>query len=97
MSILIIYVCISCLASLDFTPYSQFEQNPGQRLQEPSWQHLMGTDLFGRDVASRLMVGIKNSILIAGMAVLLYGIIGTILGIITAYICLLYTSPSKRD
>ena len=86
VTILIIYLCISCLASLDFTPYSQLAQNPGQRLQEPSLEHLMGTDLFGRDVASRLMVGIKNSILIAGMSVLLSGFIGTFLGIISAYI-----------
>lgn len=86
VTIIIIYFCISVLAILDITPYSQLEQNPGQRLQGPNLEHIMGTDLFGRDVTSRLMIGIKNSILISVISVLISGLSGTLLGIISAYV-----------
>jgi peptide/nickel transport system permease protein len=45
-----------------------------------SAQHLLGTDEFGRDVFSRVMYGIRQDVLVTGIAVPAGAVIGTLLG-----------------
>lgn len=45
------------------------------------WSHLLGTDKVGRDILSRIIYGSRISVIVAGIAVLLAGTIGTALGI----------------
>lgn len=47
-------------------PYDYAEQNIEQRLQPPSAEHIFGTDEFGRDVFSRVVVGSRNVCIVAG-------------------------------
>jgi peptide/nickel transport system permease protein len=54
-------------------------------LSPPSSQHLMGTDSLGRDVFSRVLVGTRNSLTVAFLAVSLSAIIGMILGSASGY------------
>ena len=56
---------------------------PG-RLQSPNAHHWLGTDPFGRDVASLLLVGARNSILVGVIAVGIGLIVGTALGLLAA-------------
>jgi peptide/nickel transport system permease protein len=51
----------------------------------PSAQHLMGTDEFGRDVLSRVVVGVRVSLVIGVGAVLLGGLVGVLTGIVAGY------------
>lgn len=51
----------------------------------PSTEHWLGTDQVGRDVFSRLIYASRVSLLVGVGAVLIYSIIGTILGAISAY------------
>ncbi|MCU1656432.1 MAG: transporter permease, partial [Pseudonocardiales bacterium] len=56
-------------------------QNLDHRLAGPTLSHLLGTDAYGRDVLSRLLVGGRFSVTIAGVTVVLSAVIGTLLGI----------------
>ena len=67
----------AALLSFAWTPYPVEELNISARLRSPGGEYLLGTDHFGRDVLSMLMVGARTSI---GVAVLAVGI-GMALGI----------------
>lgn len=51
------------------------------RLAGPSWQHLMGTDLLGRDVLLRLVYGARVSLLVGWVSVLVAVVCGTAMGL----------------
>ncbi len=70
--------------SLVWTPGSPYEMNLDNRLQGASATHWLGTDPFGRDVASLLLVGARSSILVGVIAVSIGLIIGTALGLLAA-------------
>lgn len=56
------------------------------RLAPPSSTHLLGTDEFGRDVLSRLMVGAGTSAWISLTTVVFAVICGTAIGVITGFV-----------
>lgn len=68
------------LLSYLWTPYSPTGLNIKDKLQGPSLNHLFGTDAFGRDVFSMIMVGARNSIAVAIIAVAVGAGIGIPLG-----------------
>jgi peptide/nickel transport system permease protein len=57
------------LVSFIWTPYDVTKLIIADRLQSPSLTHLFGTDHFGRDLLSMIMVGARNSIAVALVAV----------------------------
>ncbi|RYF79949.1 MAG: ABC transporter permease [Comamonadaceae bacterium] len=73
-------------ASLSFvwTPWSPYDMDMASKLQGPSAQHWLGTDAYGRDVASLLLVGARASILVGIIAVGIGLIGGTALGLLAA-------------
>ena len=56
-----------------------------EALQEPSMQHLCGTDAFGRDVFSRIVYGARISLTIALAVLVVCGVLGTVLGLLSGY------------
>jgi len=73
------------IVSFAWTPYEADEMNARHRLEPPSRYHLMGTDQYGRDILSRIMVGAINSIVV-GLATVAIGLLaGVALGLIAAY------------
>ena len=60
---------LMALASFLWTPYEIDTIAVSERLQGPSPAHWLGTDQFGRDVLSRIMVGARNSIAVGVVAV----------------------------
>ena len=50
-----------------------------------SWNHPLGTDALGRDLASRIVYGARTSLGIAGVAVLLAAALGILLGLVSGY------------
>jgi peptide/nickel transport system permease protein len=66
--------------SLIWTPYDVSLVTISERLKTPSFAHFFGTDHFGRDILSMIMVGARNSIAVALVAVGIGVIIGMPLG-----------------
>jgi peptide/nickel transport system permease protein len=62
------FVAIALLAQF-WTPHPVTAMNIANRMQDPSAAHWLGTDQFGRDLMSLLMVGAGNSITVALVAV----------------------------
>ena len=63
------------------SPYAPDRQDLISSLQGPSRHHLLGTDLFGRDVFSRLVFGARTSLLAGFEAVSIAGVLGTAMGL----------------
>jgi len=59
----------AALLSFFWTPFDYIALNIPERLQAPGATHLLGTDHFGRDILSLLMVGARTSIAVALVAV----------------------------
>jgi len=78
-------VIVVALISLIWTPYDGNKMNARVRLQGPSWQHPLGTDQYGRDTLSRVMVGAVNSIIVGLVTVAIGLTIGVFLGLASAY------------
>jgi peptide/nickel transport system permease protein len=70
--------------SMVWTPWSPYEIDMSSKLQAPSAAHWLGTDPFGRDVTSLLLVGARNSILVGVIAVGIGLLAGTSLGLLAA-------------
>ncbi len=83
--ILSLIVVIAAVVSLIWTPFEANRMNAQLRLQGPSWQHPLGTDQYGRDTLSRVMVGAVNSIIVGLMTVAIGLSVGVTLGLVAAY------------
>jgi peptide/nickel transport system permease protein len=77
-------LCVTALVSLVWTPHGFDAIAIADRMQGPSMGHWLGTDQFGRDVATRLMVGARNSILVGVVAVGIGLLVGVPLGLLAA-------------
>jgi peptide/nickel transport system permease protein len=66
-------------------PEDPLEQQYGRVLQAPTRETLLGTDQFGRDVLSRIVIGSRQSLQVAVLAIAIASSIGTILGLITGF------------
>ncbi|AZS35466.1 Glutathione transport system permease protein GsiD [Microbacterium lemovicicum] len=76
-------IAVIALVSLVWLPYPLSELGGG-RLSPPSAAHLLGTDRLGRDLLSQLMVGARIALVVGLGAVLISGILGTLIGVLTA-------------
>ena len=70
--------------SLVWTPYSPYEIDMALRLRAPDARHWLGTDPYGRDIASLLLVGARASIVVGVIAVGIGLVIGVGLGLLAA-------------
>jgi peptide/nickel transport system permease protein len=77
-------LALAALLSLVWSPYPPAEIDIPGKLQDPSWVHWLGTDSLGRDIASQLLVGSQNSIMVGVIAVGIGLGIGVLLGCLAA-------------
>lgn len=71
-------------------PYDYRETDVLARLKPPlfaggGWDHVLGTDEIGRDVFSRILFGLRTSLLIAALGTMIGAIVGTLLGFVAAH------------
>lgn len=75
---------LMALLSWVWTPYPATAIDMAARLQGPSASHWLGTDAYGRDVASQLLVGARSSLAVGLAAVGLGLLVGASLGLLAA-------------
>ena len=66
-------------------PYDPYAQDLSQAMQPPSATHPMGTDTYGRDMLSRVLIGAQTSISSTFALVAIITVFGTIVGIFCGY------------
>lgn len=66
-------------------PYGYADQKLSERLQPPSAQHILGTDQFGRDILSRILIGSRDVFIVAGSGTVLAVLLGLTLGLLAGY------------
>lgn len=76
---------LTAAVSLVYTPRDPLEMSMEARLEGPSESHPLGTDQFGRDLLSRIMVGSETSILVGVIAVGIGMGLGVFLGMLSGY------------
>ncbi|MDU9006144.1 ABC transporter permease [Sedimentitalea todarodis] len=77
-------VLLMALVSFVWTPYGHASMNIPAKLQVPNAAHWLGTDHFGRDIFSMIMVGARTSIAVALVAVGIGMLLGVPLGLTAA-------------
>ena len=88
--ILLITIFVGTFAGF-IVPFSPYDQDLDNRLKAPLWKdadnrlHLLGTDHLGRDVLSRVIYGVRISLLIGILAVTISAIFGIVLGLIAGF------------
>jgi len=65
--------------------YDAQTQNLAYGPQPPSWQHPFGTDFYGRDLLTRVLVGGRVSLSVGLLAAVLAATIGTVYGAVSSY------------
>ena len=88
--LVLIFVIAAIFAPL-IAPYGPLDQNlsllkSGGIPPGPSWHHLLGVDLLGRDVFTRILYGARFSLLIGVVSVAIGLSVGLVLGSIAGYI-----------
>jgi peptide/nickel transport system permease protein len=83
-------ICLLLLFGAVFAPFlapnDPSAQFSGHRLEGPSLNFFFGTDEFSRDIFSRMLYGLRSSLLIGFGAVLLGGVAGTAVGLLAGYV-----------
>ncbi len=87
MVISIIFIAIFANILAPYDPFKQLIWTEGRaaKLAAPSAKHLMGTDMYGRDILSRIMFGARISLQIGIFATLVSLFIGVPLGAIAGF------------
>lgn len=79
-----IHLGLALLAPI-MAPHSPTGLHPGETLQSPSVKYWFGSDQYGRDVFSRVLVGSRSVVLVAGAAAVLGMLLGSVIGLATGY------------
>lgn len=83
--ILVMILLLITLFADKLVPYDPYAQDLGQAMLPPSALHWMGTDQYGRDMFSRVVIGAQTSIFSTLALVSVISVFGTIVGTLCGY------------
>ncbi len=83
--LLIVLVLVAVFAPA-IAPYDPIVQDVPNRLREPGGQFLLGTDIYGRDVFSRIVFGARISLYVGLFSVIIGTAAGTLVGVGSGYL-----------
>jgi peptide/nickel transport system permease protein len=84
-ALIVLMVFLSGGFAFWIAPYNPVQIDPANGFKAPSREHLLGTDFYGRDVLSRIIWGVRPSLIIGTASVLLSCLIGSLIGFVTGY------------
>ncbi|MED4911018.1 ABC transporter permease [Brevibacillus centrosporus] len=82
--VILLFVLMAIFAPW-IAPHNPYEVNLDNQFQKPGLEHWLGTDMFGRDVLSRIIYGSQISLLIGLVPSMITMSIGIVLGIVAGY------------
>jgi peptide/nickel transport system permease protein len=82
---LLLLILASALAAPLISPYDPIKTNQRLSLEQPSLDHLMGTDRFGRDIFSRVVWAGQTSLPIGLVSVAIGVLFGVTVGLLAGY------------
>ena len=82
--VILLLIVVAILAPI-VAPYDPYKQSLRDSLQQPSREHLLGTDPLGRDVLSRIIFGTRTSLAVGLVSVGIGATIGMALGLVSGY------------
>ena len=84
-AIFIVLLILAAIFADGIAPYGVNEQNLRLRNGAPSLEHPLGTDAYGRDVLSRLIYGSRVSLIVAFVSVVVAGVLGSLIGLVSGF------------
>lgn len=66
-------------------PYDPYKTDLASALQQPSSEHWLGTDQFGRDTFSRLLYGARTALVVGFASCAIAAFVGVLLGVLAGY------------
>jgi peptide/nickel transport system permease protein len=84
-AVYLILVIVCAVVAPAIAPYNPVKMYPSDKLTAPNVAHWLGTDLYGRDVLSRLLYGSRLSIQVGLIAVAIGAFLGTVIGLVGGY------------
>lgn len=88
VSITLIIVIAGILAPI-ISPCDPYLEEPVNRLMAPDKVHWFGTDIYGRDVFSRVLYGVRLSLVVGFMTAAISTVAGIVLGLLAGYFSVL--------
>lgn len=85
LCILVGLVLLTAVFAEYIVPYDPYAQDLSNALLPPGGKHLLGTDRYGRDMLSRVIMGGQTTIFSSLLLVLIIMVVGTMIGIICGY------------
>lgn len=85
LSFLIVMLLLITAFASKLVPYDPYAQDLSKALKPPSYMHWLGTDRYGRDMLSRVMIGGQTTIFTTLLLVSIISTFGTLIGIICGY------------
>jgi peptide/nickel transport system permease protein len=84
-AVVLVLIVLTAVFAPALAPEDPLKQQYSRVLQAPNRETPLGTDQFGRDILSRLILGSRQSLQVAVLAIAIASSIGTILGLVTGY------------
>src|SRR5262245_14892638 len=83
--VLVLLIAGTGLSAELLAPYNPTANDFGAMMEAPSWQHLLGTDQFGRDLLSRIIFGARTAMIVGLTSAMVGSVFGLVLGVSSAY------------
>jgi peptide/nickel transport system permease protein len=82
--LVVVMFCAGLFAEV-LSPYAPTANDFAAMTEPPSWEHLLGTDQFGRDLLSRIIYGARTAMIVGFSCAVIGGFAGLVLGVASAY------------
>ena len=84
-ALVVILMILAAIFAPWMSPYDPELNNFEAMLAPPSWQYLLGTDQFGRDLFTRIIYGAQTALFVGFSCAFIGATVGLVLGVMSAY------------